>query len=352
MITQIFNICAYDDYALDVRLCLPENEQTDKIILFINGSGPQTYTTRRQLPDGSFFHYFDIWAEEFTSRNIGFCSYSQRGVRDGDAPPFFVEIDESAYRQYLPHNSIADIESIAAYLNKAYPMVRIIFLGWSEGTILAPLVARNGNVEVSALMLAGYCNENLRDILAWQLSGNHILLQWRRLFDYDRKGYITQTDFAEDRLNVKNTVFGERTFSDLDRDGDGRITISDTLPLTIDHYNKMLQAIDHDDDEWLKHNHGVRLTSGWFKEHFALAPTKEILPLLDLPIHIFAGEYDAMTPIKQAKAIAGEFNRLGKTNLCLHTFQDHDHDLNFVKYLLKNEHSEGMQSILDIAEKL
>lgn len=189
----------YDDYALNVRLCLPENKQTDKIILFINGSGPQTYTTRRQLPGGSFFHDFNIWAEEFTSRNIGFCSYSQRGVRDGDVPPYFVEIDENAYSQYLPHNSIADIESIVAHLNKAYPTIRIILLGWSEETILASLVAMNGTVEVSAMMLAGYCNENLQDILAWQLSGNYILLQWRRFFDYDRKGYITQTNFDEDR---------------------------------------------------------------------------------------------------------------------------------------------------------
>jgi hypothetical protein len=27
----------------------------------------------------------------------------------------------------------------------------------------------------------------------------------------------------------------------------------------------MLNAIENDDDEWLKKNHGVRLTTGWFK---------------------------------------------------------------------------------------
>ncbi len=59
------------------------------------------------IPHGRFFNYFDIFADEFTARGIGFCSYSQRGVRDGDTPPFFVEIDEQAYQQYRPSVSVA-----------------------------------------------------------------------------------------------------------------------------------------------------------------------------------------------------------------------------------------------------
>lgn len=352
MDTQVFNISAYDDYPLDIRLCLPENKTPGKIVLYVNGSGPLTCTTKRKLPGGDFFNYFDIFAAEFTARGIGFCSYSQRGACDGDMPPFFVEIDEDAYSRYLPHNSVSDIEHIVSYLNRQYPLTNIILLGWSEGTILAPLVALNGAVKISALLLAGYCNENLRNILEWQLSGNNILLQWRRFFDYDRKGYITEEDFTEDRLNARSAVFGDKTFADIDLDGDGRITVSDTAPLSIDHLNNMLQAIDRADDEWLKQNHGIRLTSAWFKEHFQLKPTKEILPLLDLPIHIFAGEYDAMTPICQAMDIDAEFRKFGKTNLFLHTFDDHDHDLNFLKYLLCGEHSEGMRSIFDVTEKL
>ncbi len=352
MRTRILTIPAHDGYPLAVRLCLPDYEIPDKIVFYINGSGPQTYTTKRQLPDGKFFYYFDIFADEFSARGIGFCSYSQRGTQDSDTPPYFVEIDDRAYKGYRPGNSVSDIEHIAAYLKKCYPQTRIILLGWSEGTILAPLVALNGNAEISALMLAGYCNENLRDILTWQLSGNALLIQYRRLFDYTRKGYITEADFNEDRYHVRQEVFGDTPFSALDLDKDGTITVADTRHLSIDHLHDMLDAIERDDDEWLKRNHQIRLTAGWFKEHFLLKSTKEILPQLDLPIHIFAGEYDAMTPIDQAVAIDETFKRLGKSNLCLHTFENHDHDLNFLKYLLTGEHSEGMKAIFAVAEKI
>ncbi len=352
MDTQIISLPSYDGYPLNARLCLPDGKETEKIVLYVNGSGPQTYTTKRQLPDGRFFNYFDIFADEFTARGIGFCSYSQRGVRDGDMPPYFVEIDEQAYQQYRPSISVPDIEHIAAYLHRRCPRSRLILLGWSEGTILAPLVAHRGNVKISALMLAGYCNENLYDILTWQLSGNTVLTQYRRLFDVDRKGYVTEADFIEDPYGARRTLFGEQTFSDLDLDKDGAITVADTRPVSIDHLRDVLDAIERKDDEWLKNNHRIRLTAGWFQEHFALKPTKEILPQLDLPIHVFAGEFDPMTPLEQARAIDAEFKRLGKSNLHLHVFENHDHELNFVKYLLKGEHSEGMKAIFHIAEKL
>ena len=352
MVIQILTLPAHDKVPLEVRLCLPDKGRPEKIVVFVNGSGPQTCTTKRQMPDSSFFNYFDIFAEEFTSLNIGFCSYSQRGVRDGDTPPFFVEINEPAYRQYLPHNSVSDIQSIVTYLNDRYPVAKLILMGWSEGTIIAPLVALSGNVKISALVLAGYCNENLRDILIWQLSGNSVLTQWCRLFDYDRKGYITETDLKEDRYHVRNAIFGDKPFSEFDRDGDGKITVVDTAPISTPHLQNILRAIDENDDEWLKNNHGVRLTTGWFKEHFALKPTKEILPRLDLPIHIFSGEYDAMTPLWQAQEIDAEFKKLGKTNLTLHTFDHHDHDLNILKYIIKKEHSDGMIAIFETVERL
>ncbi|MEA4831493.1 hypothetical protein SDC9_127828 [bioreactor metagenome] len=151
---------------------------------------------------------------------------------------------------------------------------------------------------------------------------------------------------------MRGSLFCDKAFTDLDRDGDGKITLADTAPLATEHLYNMLRAIDGNDDEWLKNNHGIRLTSGWFKEHFELRPTKEILPLLELPIHIFSGEYDYMTPMQQAQDIEAEFKQLGKTNLTLHTFENHDHDLNFLKYIYKGEYSDGMKAIFTTAEKL
>lgn len=113
----------------------------------------------------------------------------------------------------------------------------------------------------------------------------------------------------------------------------------------------MLEAIEKGDDEWLEKNRGIRLTSAWFREHFSLAPNKNVLPKLELPIHIFSGEYDAMTPQKYAKDIEKNFHAMGKTNLSVHYFENHDHDLNYTDFLLTGKISEGIKCVLETAEK-
>ncbi|NLC16456.1 MAG: hypothetical protein GX756_01050 [Clostridiales bacterium] len=146
------------------------------------------------------------------------------------------------------------------------------------------MVALNNNVKVDALLLAGYCNENLKDVLVYQLQGNSEFTLWSRLFDYDKKGYIIKDDFETDKYNARKALFGDAAFEDLDANHDGILTVEDAGARSIPHLNDMLKAIENNDDEWLKNNHGVWLTYGWCKEHFNLKPNKEILPLLDLPI--------------------------------------------------------------------
>jgi hypothetical protein len=176
------------------------------------------------------------------------------------------------------------------------------------------------------------------------------LVQNRRFFDYDRKGYITKTDFEEDRLHVRQALYKDQTFEQLDLNSDEKLTAEDFAPLTQKHLHGMLEAVESCDDEWLKNNHGVRLTSGWFKEHFSLEPNKNILPQLDLPIHVFSGEYDYMTPQFFAVDIEKSFKKLGKNNLTLHCFKNHDHDLNYIIFIIKGELSDGIKSIIDITE--
>ena len=226
------------------------------------------------------------------------------------------------------------------------------FLGWSEGTIISPLVALNNNVKVDGLLLCGYCNENLLDTFVWQQNGNASIIFCRRYFDYDRKGYITKSDFEEDRYHKKEAFFGDLTFEQIDIDGDGKLTAADFAPVCIEHMKSVLSAVERSDDEWLKNNHGVRLTSEWWKEHFSLEPNKNVLPRLDLPIHIFSGEYDYMTPLFHSKDIEQIFKKLGKTNLTVHYFDNDDHNLNFSEWVENGEMSEGMKCLFEIAESI
>ena len=89
-----------------------------------------------------------------------------------------------------------------------------------------------------------------------------------------------------------------------------------------------------------------------FKEHFKLKPNKNTLSKIDLPIHIFSGEYDAMTPVSFSLEIRKQFDELGKTNLTTHLFENHDHDLNYLLYIVNGKISEGLQSIFSIVDEI
>ncbi len=47
----------------------------------------------------------------------------------------------------------------------------------------------------------------MRTTLEWQLSGGSSMVNLRKWFDYDKKGYVTKTDFEEDRYKVREGVF-------------------------------------------------------------------------------------------------------------------------------------------------
>ena len=139
------------------------------------------------------------------------------------------------------------------------------------------------------------------------------------------------------------------TFEELDVNGDGQIEQNDFREILKETHDETFRAFDGGDDEWLKENYAVRLTSAWFQAHRRLAPNREILPQLTQPIYIFQGTIDANVPVEQSRDIAEVFRKSGKTNLHLLEFEMHDHDLNYIYYPLYGTVSEGLQAIFDTA---
>jgi len=338
-----------DGYMLDVMLTIPDNPE--KIVVYVNGSGPMTYRTMRKTPDGKKISYHQFFADELNSRNILYCRYSTRGITDGGKAPYYYKINEKEYLKYTPMRSAEDIECIIKHLREksGYEMP-VYLMGWSEGTIVSSLVAVRNNVKVDGLFLAGYCNENLKETFTWQMMGNSALVQYSRIFDSDKKGYISKDDIDADKYNVRKTLFGNKSFEELDVNGDGKLTAEDFA--NPDYIKATFDAVEKDDDKWLEKNNGVRLTSVWWKNHFSLPANKEILPKLDLPIHIFTGEYDAMTPQSQAKDIEKVFNEKGKTNLTVHHLENHDHDLNYGVFVAKGTVPDGMKELFDTIKNM
>ena len=349
---KIETIRLYDGSETKIRYSYADNMPVEKLVIYVNGSGQNTYDNKRRNPNGGFFNYHDFFRDEFVANHIAYCSYNTRGVDMGGIEPLFISVDENEYTKYKPLNSVKDIESIIRYFTALpeFQNAKIYLLGWSEGTIIAPLVALRKNVRVDALLLAGYCNENLKDVVIWQLSGHSSFISIRKYFDKNNKGYISKEDYETADEKVKAALFGESPFEQIDCNSDGRIDASDFALRQKPYLDELLDAISRNDDEWLKTkyiNPIIKLTSGWFNEHFSLEPTKNILPQLDLPIYIFQGADDASCPVQYTFDIKEEFEKINKTNLHVNVFENHDHDLNFLMWLLKGTMPAGIKCIFD-----
>ncbi len=344
---EILTFEAFDGYPITGRLALPEgNGSVDKLVIYVNGSGPNTYENKR-LINGVTFNQMDFYADEFADRGAAFFSYDTRGVSIGEEPPLFQEIDDTAYQSYIPHNEVKDVATMIAGL-QAHPRLqnaKIILLGWSAGTIISPLTVLTTDAQVDVLLLAGYTNTTMRDALDWQQTGGSSMVFYRQYFDYDGDRKISPQEFGEDRYQVA-AMFGI-TFQDLDVDQSGYLDEQDFAILLEPGKEALYAAIERHDDQWIAENYGMKLTSAWFDDYATLAPNSETLPLVDIPIYIFHGISDASVPVEQVYAIEESFKEKGKTNLTVSVFPDHDHDLNFMETVFLDTIPAGIQAILD-----
>jgi pimeloyl-ACP methyl ester carboxylesterase len=354
---QILKITAYDGVTFLGRLRLPAERPVKKLVIYVNGSGPSTYDDKRSLGDGTVFSYFDLFAEKCNDEGTGFFSYDTRGVSPSDQPPTFSTIDTKVYQTYRPTNEIQDIETIIRTL-QAIPCLhsaKIILLGWSCGTMVAPEVALRKKVQVDALILAGYMNDTMDETITWQNSGIPSMMFYCRYFDADKDGTVSAKEFSDDPYKILPALGLDKNhdFEKLDTNKDGKLDADDFALMLIPYLAQLKEAIDTGNDEWIATHYGVRLTSGWFMDYRNHMPAnREVLPRLDIPIYIFQGTEDRNVPMQGALDIKDTFKELGKTNLVVHVFPGHDHDLNYMTYPLGKGLSEGFQEIFRTIGKL
>jgi len=346
---EILEMLSFDGYTLKGKLVLPNGEESiKKLVFFVNSSGPHTYDNPRNIGEKKF-NYFDFFADEFSKCGIAFFSYNTRGVDIGKTAPYYVDINDEEYKSYLPSNSVEDIYCMIKEIKKNGRLKegKVFLLGWSEGTNIAPLFAEKYPDMVNGLFLAGYVNDNLKDILTWQLSGAS-MIWFRQNFDRDGDGRVSKSEYEADPNNVISIVLNNTSFEYLDANKDGYIDESDRATVLKDYRESIFNAIETKDDEWLKANYGVQLTSAWFLEHFNLKSNMELLPTLNLPIYIFHGTLDQNCNVNGVYEIRDRFNELNKRNLTVNIFENHDHDLNYITdVVFKGKASLGIQSIFD-----
>lgn len=348
--TSLFSVKAYDGYMLDVKIDYPL--KTESIIVFCHGSGANTYDNHREI-DGRCFNYFDLFTDEFCKRNIAFCRWNTRGCSISDVPPEFVSINEKEFQTYCPSTSIQDILTIKSFV-KTLPQFKhskILLMGISEGATLITYAMTHCE-DISGLLLLGFSYENMKDTLDWQLSGGSSMVNMCKYFGCTGKGFIEKEDFISDKHNIRSSIFPDTKFEDLDIDGDGKITQNDFALQLSEYKAKVFQAIEDNNDEWLRENYSVHITSKWCKEHFALPDVSSVMRSLSVPIYIFQGEDDANIPKSDIDKIRVDFDNADKKNLHIFTFPKHDHDLNYLQYIFKGTISDGLLCVFNIAQTL
>lgn len=356
MTQEIIKINISDGDTLTGQLNMPIRKQIPKsLVVFIHGTGPNTYLNKRIIA-GKMINYFDLFSQEFNKRGIAFFSYNRRGVKLSDNPPTFDTILIKQYKKYLPSTEVKDIGFVLKYLrqDKRLKEAKIILLGWSEGTIIAPLVALDKKNNVDAVFLAGYVNEKMEDIIRWQNSGGSSMVNFCKYFDADSNKIISKSEYEsiDPKISsVRKNIFKETPFSAFDTNGDSLLTASDFKKINEKRCDQILNAFERGDNEWIWSNY-FHVTTEWYKDHKKLEPNKTTLLQLSIPILIFQGREDANTPVEGAYDIQKRFQNASKSNLSCFFFESHDHDLNYLSWPIKGVISPGLKKIFDTAEEL
>lgn len=226
----------------------------------------------------------------------------------------------------------------------------VYLLGWSAGTLIAPLVAKNGKYRWTPCFWQVTATDKVEDVLMWQQTGGSSMVFYKQYYDYDGNGKISKEEFEEDQFGLKDYIGA--TFEQIDVNQDGVMDEADFSEMLKPGRESIFDAIERRDDQWLKDNYGVYLTSAWFWDYRNTPANRDTLPQLDMPIHIFHGTYDANVSVQGVYDIQDKFEALGKDNLQIHVFDDNDHDLNYVMYVLTGEVPEGIAEIFEVCENL
>ncbi|MEG2755294.1 MAG: alpha/beta hydrolase [Mucinivorans sp.] len=348
--TEMKTITLSDGEQITARLCLPDNE-VKSIVFDIHGTGPHTYLNKR-----SGFNYYDELAKGFCSQGVAFFTYNRRGVEIGDTPPLFADVDSAKYVKYTPLQEAQDVESMLHALreDKRFSHCKMVLYGASEGTIIASLVADRKKEQVDALLLHGYAHENMFDILQWQGHGYGVMMMINDAFDTNKDNVISRDEYENQNQKAtasRSQIFQNAPFEALDNVKDSVIDVKDISQMRAPFQKLLMENISKEDGAWIKKNY-MNITPQWFKKHFELEANKTRLLRIDIPVHIFHGTDDANVPLESVYDLQSRFEACNKTNLTVHIFPKHNHDLNFLSLLTDHKWSEGLEQLFKCASTL
>ncbi len=331
-VDQIFTFDAGDGSVLEAKLSLPvKHEGPVPCVFYLHGAGPRAYDNPflYRETDGSVQtgQYLDFYAAELARAGVGFCRMSKRGCTP-KPPPATMDIDRAIFATATPSVLVADYEACLSAL-RARPEVdarRLVLMGSSEGTMLAPQVFQRSPAGIRGLVLLGYAADNARDTVVWQNSVG----PWRNvqhLVPAALDGALTKEEY-DAAVASKPTIGQQLPFAVFDADQDGSITPSDMVTVVEPRLTAILKAVEEADDGFLQTTL-LGLSSAYLYEWWETEPNSARLLQVDVPIGIFHGGLDGACRVEGVRETEEAFRAAKKTNLVVHVYPTADHDLDW-----------------------
>jgi pimeloyl-ACP methyl ester carboxylesterase len=339
---------SHDGYAMRGKLTLPVAPGRHPVVVYVQTAEAMTIDLKRRLGRERTFNYFDLYRDQLPRMGVAFFTYEGRGVRMGDQPPRFEHIDAVAYDTSTLENKVRDLLS-AVEAVRARPDIdprRVFVLGTSEGTVLAAEAASRQPKQLAGLILYGVMADAMPQTFRYIMTEGGFLT-YRKYFDTDEDGSISQAEFEADPRGYRARVFRGATFSAFDRNGDGLFKADEMSGLT----KPYLDAIASEDfevlDAWARTAAGVTTPRGWFRDHFRHPALWTFLSRLDMPIAFFHGTADANTPVSSVRALEARAKVAGKRRFAFHYVEGEDHSLGVAGYFVTGTVPPGHRAIFD-----
>lgn len=324
---------SHDGHPMFGKLTVPNTETRHPVVIYVQTAEGMTVDMKRPLGGGRTFNYFDLYRERLPAMNVAFFSYEGRGVRTGDAPPRYEQIDPAIYNTSTLDNKVRDILSAVRVVQQQAGVdpARIFLMGASEGTYLAAEAASRAPDDVRGLILYAVLSTTLQDALHY-MAGDGAFIQLNGIFDTDKDSKISKAELTADERRIRAAGLTNVTFEQLDADADGSFTAADFKQLR----KGLLDAIDAKQFDsiyaWLKLTAAASIPSGWLEDHFAHSPMWTFLSPLTIPVSIFHGTADPLTPVEDLRALEERAKAAGKSNMQFQYFEGLDHSLGLGRY--------------------
>ena len=328
----IIPFTATDGTPLEAKLTIPGDAKGPVPVAFkLHGAGPRNYDHFVQYRDSGgrlqAVKYYDFYARELARRGVAFFRMSKRGCTSDPATGRPI-VDRAVFSKATPSVLLDDYARAldALRARKEIDATRIVLWGSSEGTRLAPSLALRSPAGIAGLVLASYAADNTRETVVWQTS----IGPWRnvqKLIPAAADGTLTREEHAA--AVARDATLGARLpFSALDLDADDAVTADEMARVVRPRLEAILRAVEARDDDFIWQTL-LNLTSAYLREEWDGPPTSAALLKVNVPIAIFHGELDGTTRVEGVRETEAAFRAAAKSNLTVHIYPDHDHDLNW-----------------------